>query len=121
MNRRVSIGDIIFLALALAALVLLWHFVSPPTGFVIWCITAGAVLPVIYRIVRVRLPKSLWSLPLLLILLITFPLRNHYFPGPARNSAAFLGVFASAFAIGVCLVEFSLRPFFPLKSREKPT
>jgi len=122
MNKRVSIGDIAFLLAAAVALALLWRLFSPPAGFVVWCVAVGAALPVVYRILRPRLRKSLLSLPFLLVLFfVIFPLRNHYFAGPARDSAVFLGLFGSAFAVGLCIVEFSLRPFFPLKSREKHT
>jgi hypothetical protein len=56
-------------------------------------------------------------LPLLLVFfLVIFPLQRHYFPHTADNKfGVFFGVFASAFAVGVCIVEFSLRPFFPLR------
>ena len=122
MNKRVSIGDISFLIVAAVALALLWRLFSPPRGFVLRCIAAGAVLPIVYRICRPRLPKSFLSLPFLLVLFIViFPLRDHYFAEPAGNSAVFLGVFGSAFAVGLCIVEFLLRPFFPLKSAEKHT
>jgi hypothetical protein len=118
MNKRVSVGDIAFLVAAVLALAVLWRFFSPPLGFVLWCAAAGAVLPVVYRIFRTRLSKSLLSLPFLLVLFVMFFLRDHYFAGSARDSGVFLGVFASAFAAGLCIVEFLLRPFFPLKSRE---
>jgi hypothetical protein len=118
MNARVSIGDIIFLAVALAALILLWHFFSPPAGFVLSCLGTGASLPIIYRVVRRFLPKSLWSLPVILVIVVTVSLNNR-FPTLAHQSGVFFGIFASALAVGVCILEFSLRPFFPLKSREK--
>jgi hypothetical protein len=116
MNKRVSVGDIALLVVAAIALVLLWRFFSPPLGFVLWCAAAGAALPLIYRIFSTRLPKSLLSLPFLLVFFVIFFLRDHYFAGSARNSGVFLGVFASAFAAGLCVVEFLLRPFFPLRS-----
>jgi hypothetical protein len=120
MNKRVSTGDIIFLVAALAALVLLWRFLSPPAGFVLACLVAGAALPILCRIARSFLSKSLWTLPIILLIAIT-PWLNHRFPTLAHRPGVFFAVFASAFAVGVCIVEFSLRPFFPLKSREKQT
>jgi len=51
MNTHVSVGDIIFLTLALAALLLLCHFFTPPTWLVLSFIGAGGALPVFSRVV----------------------------------------------------------------------
>ena len=120
MNRHVSIGDIVFLVVALGTLVFLWRFLSPPSGFVLSCLVAGATLPILCRIARRFFQKSLWALPVILLIVVT-PWLNHRFPTFADRRAVFFAVFASALAVGVCIVEFSLRPFFPLKSREKQT
>src|SRR5581483_107202 len=114
MNRRVSIGDIIFLAVALVALLLLCHFLAPPTWLIFFCIGAAAALPILSRVVRIFLPKSLWSLPLLLMIIVIGPLA-HDFSG---SKIVFFATLSSAFAVGLCVVEFSLRPLFPLKSRQ---
>jgi hypothetical protein len=120
MDKRVSAGDIAFLVVTTLALALFWRFFSPPIGLVLWSAAAGAVLPVVYRILRTRLPRSLLSLPFVLVLLFVMSLlRDH--TGSAFDSALFLGAFASAFASGLCVVEFLLRSFFPLKSYEKQT
>jgi hypothetical protein len=117
MNMRVSVGDIIFLAIALAALLLLCHFFMPPTWLVFFCIGAGAALPILSRVVRTFLPKSLWPLPLLLMIIVIGPLA-HDFTG---SKIVFFATLANAFAVGLCIVELSLRPFFPRKSREGQT
>jgi len=115
MNKRVSLGDIIFLAAAAVALVLLWNFFSPPAGFVVSCLVVGGLLPILYRLVRKFLPKSLWSLPLILVIIVSGFL-NHRFCTASERPGVFFVVFGSALVIGVCAVECSLRPFFPLKS-----
>jgi hypothetical protein len=120
MNGRVSTGDILFLIVALAALILLWRFLSPPAGFVLACLVAGAALPILCRVARRFLPKSLWALPIILLIAVT-PWLNHRFPTLAHRPSVFFAVFISALAVGVCIVEFSLRPFFPLNSFEKQT
>jgi hypothetical protein len=74
MNAHVSVGDIIFLTVALAALLLLNHFFAPPTWLALSFMGAGGVLPILSRVVRIFLPKSLWSLPLVLVLI--FVLHN---------------------------------------------
>jgi len=66
------------------------------------------------------LPKSLWSLPIILVIMVTLFL-DKQFSTVSERAGVFFGVFDSALAIGVCAVEFSLRPFFPLKSGEKQT
>jgi hypothetical protein len=120
MSRRVSIGDIIFLVVALAALALLWRFLSPPAEFVLACLGAGASLPILSRVVRRFLPKSLWVLPVILLITVTSSL-SHRFPILVGRPGVFFGVLASAFAVGVGVAEFSLRPFFPIKRVEKQT
>lgn len=120
MNKRVSLGDIIFLAAAAVALVLLWNFFSPPAGFVVSCLVIGTLLPILYRLVRRFLPKSLWPLPIILVITVT-PFLGHQFWTVSDRPGVFFAVFGSALAIGICAVEFSLRPFFPLKSGEKHT
>ena len=120
MNKRVSLGDIIFLVAAAVALVLLWNFFSPPAGFVVSCLLLGALLPILYRLVRRFLPKSLWPLPIILVI-TAMPFLDRQFSTASQRPGVFFGVFGSALAVGVCAVEFSLRPFFPLKSGEKQT
>ena|SRR5947208_10046930 len=117
MNRRVSVGDIIFLTVALAALLLLCHFFTPPTWLVLSCMGAGAALPILSRVIRTFLPKSLWSLPLVLVIIFMLPLAHDF----SRSKIVFFATLSSAFAVGLCVVEFSLRPFFPRKSREIQT
>jgi hypothetical protein len=119
MNKRVSLGDIIFLVAAAVALVLLWNLFSPPAGLVISCLLLGASLPIIYRLVRRFLPKSLWSLPIILVITVITPFLGHEFSTVWERPGVFFAVFGSALATGACAVEFSLRPFFPLKSGEK--
>jgi hypothetical protein len=117
MSTRVSAGDIILLTVALLALLLLCHFFSPPAWLVFSSIGAGAALPILSRVVRTFLPKSFWSLPLVLVIIFVLHVA-HDFSGSKIMPFATL---FSAFAIGLCVVEFLLRPFFPLKSREKQT
>src|SRR5438552_18578777 len=117
MNARVSVGEIVFLTVALAALLLLCHFFAPPTWLVLFCIGAGAALPILSRVVRSFLPKSFWSLPLVLVIVLIVPLAHDV----SGSTVVFFATLFSAFAVGLCVVEFSLRPFFPLKSREGQT
>ena len=123
MNKRVSLGDIIFLVVALAVLVLLWWLFSPPRAFVFSCLAAGAAIPILSRIARKLLPKPYWMLPTILVMLVVvFPVGQHYFPDTAdKRFVLFYGTFFSAFAVGVCIVEFSLRPFFPIRRADKQT
>jgi hypothetical protein len=117
MNAHVSVGDIIFLTVALAALLLLNHFFAPPTWLVLSFMGAGGVLPILSRVVRIFLPKSLWSLPLVLVLIFVLHL-GHDFSG---SQVVFFAALSSAFPVGLCVVEFSLRPFFSRKSRQSQT
>jgi hypothetical protein len=117
MKTRVSIGDIIFLVLTLAGLALLWHFFSPPTWFVLSCLGLGAASPILWRLTRIFLPKSL-PLPFMLILAFVL-LAYHHFPALPYRSVVFFGTYFTALAVGFCTIEFSLRPFFPLKPLEK--
>jgi hypothetical protein len=117
MNARVSVGDIIFLMVALAALLLLYRFFTPPTWLVLSFIGAGGALPILSRAVGTFLPKSFWSLPLVLVIIFVLHL-GHDFSG---TRVVFFATLSSAFPVGLCAVEFSLRPFFPRKSRESQT
>ena len=116
MKTRVSNGDIIFLVVALAGLVLLLYFFSPPMWFVFSCLGLGAASPIIWRLTRIFLPKSLQSLPLMLILGFVL-LAYHHFTAIPFRLVVFFGTYSTALAVGLCAVEFSLRPFFPLKPR----
>jgi hypothetical protein len=118
MKTRASLGDIIFLVVVIIALVLLWHFLSPSTWFVLSCLGLGAAYPVLVRLGRVFVPRSLQSLPFILILCLVLPAYER-FPAVPYRSVVFFATYFAALAVGLCIVEFSLRPFFPLKPREK--
>jgi hypothetical protein len=99
MNKRISIGDILFLVVALAALILLSHFFSPPAGFVFSCMTVGAALPLLYRVVRRFLPRLLWSLPVIPLIVFTLSLSYH-FPTIAHRMKALILWARSIFPTG---------------------
>jgi hypothetical protein len=63
------------------------------------------------------LPKSLWSLPLVLVIIFMRPLTYDF----SGSKILFFATLFSAFAVGLCVVELSLRSFFPRKSRESHT
>jgi hypothetical protein len=123
MNRHVSIGDALFLVAVSAVLVMLWWLFSPPVGFVISCAGLGALTSIVIRILRARAIKSAFALVLVPLLIALLSLRDYYFPLSqiVRASLVFIGVFASAFAVGVCVAELSVRPFLPIKRVEKQT
>jgi hypothetical protein len=121
MNKRVSIADVTFLIGTSAVLVLLWWLFSPPPGFVVWCAVLGALTPIVIRILRARAIKSAFAWVLVVLLIMLLFLREHYLTPVACPSLVFIAVFGSAFAVGVLVAEFSLRPFFPIKRVEKQT
>src|SRR4029077_15968997 len=120
MNRHVSLGDAFFFIGASGVLVLLWWLFSPPLGLIISCAGLGALTSIVIRILRARAIKSAFALVLVPLLIALLSLRDYYFPLPqvVRASLVFIAVFASAFAAGFCIAEFSLRPSFPIKRVE---
>ena len=123
MNKRLYIRNIILLFVSAVTLGLMWRFFLPPKAFVLSCVAAGAAAPILQRLACRLLAKTRQSLPLLFVIFfVIIPLSEYYYPS-AHTANLFLplGVFASAFCIGTCLVELALGPWFPLEPRERRT